>query len=113
MSIDSPVLFIFILKLISAPSLLPIQFLCCIFIFSRKLVSSKSLSNLSAYFVIASIHCSFSLFSTLVPQRSQQPSTTSSFASPVRSFGHQLTDIFFLYAKPFFRNCKKIHCVYL
>src|SRR3989344_2601694 len=60
-----------------------------------------------------SIHCSFSRFSTALPQRSHLPFTTSSFARPILSFGHQLITLFALYAKPLSYIFKNIHCVHL
>src|SRR3989338_2840077 len=77
-------------KPISAPQLLPIQLICWVFIFSKKSTLSKSSINLSAYFVIFSIHCFKRLCSVLAPHLSHDPSTTSSLARPILQLGHQL-----------------------
>ena len=50
-----------------------------------------------------------SVFSVLLPQRSQTPPIASSFAKPILQEGHQFIYDFALYAKPFLKNCKNIH----
>jgi len=71
-----------------APSERPIQFRCAAMIGSGHSMPSN-LSSSSAYAVILKNHCVRSFFTTAVPQRSQRPLMTCSFASTVSSFGHQ------------------------
>ena len=67
----------------------------------------------SAYSVIFSIHCERTMRTTSPPQRSQRPSTTSSFARPTLQLVQKLIGISALYASPFSKNFRKIHCVHL
>ena len=80
-------------KRISAPSLRPIQLRWIVFVRSGHSPPSGSSysSSSSAYAVILKNHCVMFRSSTGVPQRSQRPSITYSFATTVWSFGHQLT----------------------
>src|SRR5262245_2063366 len=58
-------------------------------------------------------HWRISLRSTAVPQRSQRPRITSSFANPVLHDGHQLIGTVPSYANPCLNSSRKIHCVHL
>ena len=79
-------------KITRAPSERPIQFRCIVSTFSGQDSSSAvSSSSASAYSVILKNHCVRFRDSTSVPQRSQRPSMTCSFASTVWSLGHHLT----------------------
>src|SRR3989338_8319153 len=94
---------------ISAPSLLPIQFRCMCLIGSGQSKSSKCDNKRSGYepfFPLGSVpvtlknHCSKFFWMTLLPQRSQLPSMTCSFAKTVWQSGHQFTGASLLYASP-------------
>ena len=89
-------------KMISAPSLRPIQLRWIVFVRSGHSPpggSSYSRSS-SAYAVVLKNHCVMFRSSMRAPQRSQCPSTTYSFAITVWSFGHQLTGAARRYASP-------------
>ncbi len=78
-------------KMTSAPSERPIQFSCIVTTWRGHSILPMSSSSRSAYSVMRKNHCSSCLTSTTLPQRSQRPSITCSFASTVASFGHHLT----------------------
>src|SRR5262245_39069558 len=101
---------------ISAPSDRPSQLRCAVVVESDQSIldlSSRLASSRSAYSVIRKNHCSSVRCSTMVPQRSQAPLITCSFASTVLQLGHRLTGAAFLYAFPALKSCTKIHCVHL
>src|SRR4051812_600187 len=81
------------LKSMNAPSLRPTQSRCRLRTFSGQLlsISSISLTNSSAYFVVRRYHCSISFLVVCAPHRQQIPPDDCSFDSTVSSFGHQLT----------------------
>ena len=85
------------LKLIVAPSLLPIQFFCIVLTLSGHCVkpsisSSKSLAKSDIF-----KNQPFIFFrSTGAPERQPHPSTTCSLAKTVFSIGSQLTHVSFL-----------------
>src|SRR5262249_40492491 len=85
-------------KCTSAPSERPIQFRCSSFSDSGQSIVSRSVSNLSAYAVIRSIHCRISFRTTGCPPTSLFPSITSSLDRPVPSSGHPFTGVSATYA---------------
>ena len=88
---------LFIWKLIVAPLLLPIQFLCMVFTLSgHSFKLSISLSKSSAKSEIFRNHPFIFFFSTSAPDRHPRPSTTCSLAKTVCSTGSQLTNVSFL-----------------
>ena len=89
-----------ILKSISAPTDLPIQFLCMSFKDSGQSKSSRSFNNRSAYAVILSTHCRIGLRITGKLPTSLFPSITSSLANTVPNSGHQFTATSSSYANP-------------
>ena len=127
-------------KLSIVPVFLPIQFLCAVITFSLQSIFFKSSKSLSAKAVILKNHCSKSLISTGVSQRSQTPILSSFSSSPrfdlpageagilflifdfcitcssaktVLHEGHQLTGAFLFSARPALKSFRKIHCVHL
>ncbi len=97
----------------SIPSLRPIQFFCMVRTRSGH-PSSRSISSRSrsAYRRIRKNHCSSLRRLTVLPQRSQTPEATCSFASTVLQDGHQLTDAASRYARPARKRRMNIHCVH-
>ncbi len=88
---------LFIEKLMVAPLLLPIQFLCIILTLSgHSFKLSISLSKSSAKSEILRNHPFIFFFSTSAPERHPRPSTTCSLANTVCSIGSQLTIVSFL-----------------
>jgi len=74
---------------------------------------SSSSARRSAYSVILSTHWRSGRRSTGKEPRSERPSITSSFASTVPSFGHQLTCTSDWTARLRLKSWTKIHCVHL
>ncbi len=80
-------------KRILAPSERPIQLIWAALTFSMNSVCSRPEMSRSAYCVIRTTHWLIWRRVTSVPQRSQCPLITSSFARPTLQEGHQLIGI--------------------
>ena len=87
-------------KVTSAPTDLPIQFLCISFVDSGQSISSKPLSKISAYLGMSITHCFIFFLTTGNPPLSLLPSITSSLESTVPNSSHQLTGISTSLTKP-------------